>query len=495
MCHSIAICSPRFLNYRAVSTLGYLTLSTNLSNVSSGCTLHFICEDATISLAPYRPTGCVSNTSNTSPTPSSASSSSSRSSSGVSSGTSTASVSKITVLPASELVCLLDLGFFEISLRLNDQATARAPKLDLRATVSDLHLRTCADSGEALCQLITYLSTNGDLLCPTDDGADELPLNQGAPLSNQRGPVDPLISTADETALPVANATVLLTPAQHQRVAALMEDAMQEVPHVPRTPPSPPAPLDADAESSTSSSEPTHSDDDPEVFFFPDEAAEMQQRQAARRLKVRSQSTCLPNIGKSTCNETCSSASGGNPAAAAAAHDDNADRLSMNSLTRELLNFEANQADDATADASVNSAAAVRIEAHPQVAHELGNVAQPVAAATGKQRRVSAGSRTSSSRRSAAAAAAAAAAPDTDDEFCIIGEEERPRCGFETVPISNPREICFVENHFSVPAVQADLLQAPSHFPMAGMRYTLCELTLTWHLYGGQDFETTPANG
>ena len=36
-----------------------------------------------------------------------------------------------------------------------------------------------------------------------------------------------------------------------------------------------------------------------------------------------------------------------------------------------------------------------------------------------------------------------------------------------------------------------DLLKAPKDFPMAVMRYTLCEMSLTWQLYGGKDFSTS----
>lgn len=45
-----------------------------------------------------------------------------------------------------------------------------------------------------------------------------------------------------------------------------------------------------------------------------------------------------------------------------------------------------------------------------------------------------------------------------------------------------------MDNHFSLPMGKPDLLKAPENFPMAVMRYTLCEMTLTWHLYGGNDF-------
>ena len=46
-----------------------------------------------------------------------------------------------------------------------------------------------------------------------------------------------------------------------------------------------------------------------------------------------------------------------------------------------------------------------------------------------------------------------------------------------------------VDNHFTLPLGKPDLLKAPENFPMAVMRYTLCEMTIVWHLYGGQDFE------
>lgn len=39
-----------------------------------------------------------------------------------------------------------------------------------------------------------------------------------------------------------------------------------------------------------------------------------------------------------------------------------------------------------------------------------------------------------------------------------------------------------------IPSNKTDLLQAPVDFPMATVRYTLCEMTITWHLYGGSDF-------
>lgn len=50
-----------------------------------------------------------------------------------------------------------------------------------------------------------------------------------------------------------------------------------------------------------------------------------------------------------------------------------------------------------------------------------------------------------------------------------------------------------VDNHFSVPMGKTDQLLAPDHFPDAVFRYTLCEMTVVWHMYGGQDFGQAPA--
>lgn len=49
-----------------------------------------------------------------------------------------------------------------------------------------------------------------------------------------------------------------------------------------------------------------------------------------------------------------------------------------------------------------------------------------------------------------------------------------------------------VDNHFSVPVGKADLLKAPKHFPAPVYRYTLREMTIVWHMYGGLDFKASP---
>lgn len=129
--------------------------------------------------------------------------------------------SKISALSAIDLVCVLDVGLFEISLRLNDKPSALSPKMDLRATVSGGHLRTCSDSGDALAQILFYMSEDGDLVDPSHPKKDELTDNLAA--SKQ-----PLVWTS-----PCSSSTPDVSEEQQQRVNMLMEEAMKESIFVP----------------------------------------------------------------------------------------------------------------------------------------------------------------------------------------------------------------------------------------------------------------------
>lgn len=45
-----------------------------------------------------------------------------------------------------------------------------------------------------------------------------------------------------------------------------------------------------------------------------------------------------------------------------------------------------------------------------------------------------------------------------------------------------------IDNHFSLPSEKNDILSPPPNFPIPEHSYTLCEMTFTWHLFGGKDF-------
>jgi len=84
---------------------------------------------------------------------------------------------------------------------------------------------------------------------------------------------------------------------------------------------------------------------------------------------------------------------------------------------------------------------------------------------------------------------------DDDDEFCILGEEAGtgiiPRYGVPEVRSLCQEPLRIVDNHFSVPIGKTDLLQTPPNYPAPVLKYTLCEMTLIWHMYGGNDFDSS----
>lgn len=86
---------------------------------------------------------------------------------------------------------------------------------------------------------------------------------------------------------------------------------------------------------------------------------------------------------------------------------------------------------------------------------------------------------------------------DPNEEFCILGEEAgtgiMPRHGVPEVRWLCQESLRIIDNHFAVPLGKTDLLKAPRHFPAPILRYTLCEMTLIWHMYGGKDFEASQA--
>ncbi|XP_012533981.1 autophagy-related protein 2 homolog B-like [Monomorium pharaonis] len=84
---------------------------------------------------------------------------------------------------------------------------------------------------------------------------------------------------------------------------------------------------------------------------------------------------------------------------------------------------------------------------------------------------------------------------EDDDEFCILGEEAGtgiiPRYGVPEVRSLCQEPLRIVDNHFSVPVGKTDLLQTPANYPAPVLKYTLCEMTLIWHMYGGNDFDNS----
>jgi len=127
------ICRPVHLPLKSVITVGSFSVSSNIAAQTNTSTLRFMAEDAALF---------------------------------VSNKTGSRHLSPPVDLKR-DYVCVLDLGLFELSLRLYDRAAEQnhgSPRVDLRASVNVLHIRTCADSGKALTDLLTYFAADGDLM-------------------------------------------------------------------------------------------------------------------------------------------------------------------------------------------------------------------------------------------------------------------------------------------------------------------------------------------
>lgn len=429
---------PLYFPYRAIITVSSFMISSNIAAECTGLTLRFIAEDATLSLAPQ----IVPVAGSEEPKKS------------------TKEDNKVTVVPSNDLVCLVELGLFEISLRLNEKATSSFPKFDLRTAINDVHVRTCADSGRALAQLIGYLASEGDLLVQ-DDGSSEI----GDDSSSVGGL--PMGSEQEADLLPVkpSQSAPEVTPKQQQRVNTLMAEAMEES-----------MSLQSTFSDSCRDDQLLADGDGVEVFFFPDED---QNRAAARKKLVNNLVSDHSNKRRFTSDDDSLSIDEGSSVPSSYQDDDHylkqrpfddhsEDTGSVNTEMRELLNFECSvmgmQKEQEEDEA---------VEALPQVTMDLGDVRKHPTNVDNK----------------AASGVARKVSSDTDEDFCFIADEERPHCSNQEVPVLE-EPIRIVDNHFSVPSGKPDLLLAPQGFPMAVTRYTICEMSVTWHLYGGHDFQT-----
>ncbi|XP_031784416.1 autophagy-related protein 2 homolog A [Nasonia vitripennis] len=312
---------PIHLPLRSMVTLGSFSVSSNIAAQTNTSTLRFIAEDLALFISDK--------------------------------------IGKVVDL-RHDYVCVMDLGLFELSLRLNEKMCGGAPRVDLRASNNVLHVRTCSDSGRALMQLLTYFASDGDLTS-----------NSGSTESIT------VPSSEDGESLLGDESINFLSKSQVERVNSLMEEAMEDT---------------VKGTLENTERQYPEKENQVEVFFFPDES---------------------------------------------------------------------------------NAAMANENLKNPETAVNAGPTARPISPAIDHKIDFD----------------------DGDEDFCILGEEAgvgiMPRHGVPEVRWLCQESLRIVDNHFSIPLGKTDLLKAPKNFPPAILRYTLCEMALVWHIYGGKDFGDT----
>ncbi len=68
--------------------------------------------------------------------------------------------------------------------------------------------------------------------------------------------------------------------------------------------------------------------------------------------------------------------------------------------------------------------------------------------------------------------------------FCFF----KPQNGLCEVHALSETPIQIHENHFSKPLERNDILNAPAHLPIPTLRFSIRQLSVVWHIYGGSDF-------
>ncbi|XP_045776886.1 autophagy-related protein 2 homolog A [Maniola jurtina] len=304
---------------------------------------------------------------------------------------------------SKDYVCVLDVGLFELSLRMEDKNTSSndQPQVDLTASNNMVNMYTCWDSASALCRLVTYVASDGDSQPPFDRS------RHTSICSDQ--PLEPLVGLEDRPIEEIRE----LSPSEIQQVNDLMAEAMKESPNNT---------TEEDELNSSTEKEGV------EVFFFPDESNMKQKQLSSEAIDAESEP--------------------------------------------KSLEFEDSPKTEETVESKPTNI---------QVARDLGDPTTTPKTTPRKSKRKKIKSSGEGS--------------NTDDEYCIV--EEQPygqdnEMDEPTVTWLGNGPTFMVDNHFTVPAARSDVLKAPKSFPLPVFRYTLCEMSLTWNMYGGTDFR--PSN-
>ena len=71
----------------------------------------------------------------------------------------------------------------------------------------------------------------------------------------------------------------------------------------------------------------------------------------------------------------------------------------------------------------------------------------------------------------------------------------KPENGICEVHVLGDTPIQIQENHFAKPLERNDTLNAPGHLPVPNFRFSIRQISIVWHIYGGSDFaQPRPSN-
>ncbi|XP_066263102.1 autophagy-related protein 2 homolog B [Euwallacea similis] len=78
---------------------------------------------------------------------------------------------------------------------------------------------------------------------------------------------------------------------------------------------------------------------------------------------------------------------------------------------------------------------------------------------------------------------------NVDEDFCFIGDDAiLPQNGSPEITWFS-QDVKIIENYMAKPDGKRDILAPPKNFPTPTSRYTLCDMSIVWQMYGGNDFK------
>ncbi|CAF3761845.1 unnamed protein product [Rotaria sordida] len=75
-----------------------------------------------------------------------------------------------------------------------------------------------------------------------------------------------------------------------------------------------------------------------------------------------------------------------------------------------------------------------------------------------------------------------------------IGMCRPPKNGICEVHVLSETPIQIHENHFAKPLERNDILNAPAHLPVPTLKFSIRQISIVWHIYGGSDFAIPKPN-
>ncbi|XP_032812105.2 autophagy-related protein 2 homolog B [Petromyzon marinus] len=376
-------------------------------------------------------------------------------------------------------VCVLDMGLLELQITTRspskDSATMTQPKFELCCSNDIIHVRTCADSCAALMRLIQYFAGDGDL----------------APPQRLEDPSDRAPSSLDSQS-PVAAPCAAAPDSDRSSLSDLMVDAMEES-EPAGSPPNVHTNGFDDSTQPQSGEEPVS-----DLFLFPDENGSAASRAAGGG--AAPPTAGRPSHARPSHKKTPLARRAGPGLAPPAPALGFAFGSGSPTQTTGASAAAATPSSSSSSCCSSSSASPVpppRVRARPPPVVGLTETGRGGGGG-------SSGARRDEGRDDDGAAAGGGDGDDggdgdgdddddlpDDDEFCILeapGIGIPARDGEPVVKRLVEDTIELRDEHFSRPLGRADVLRPPARFPVPLARYTLREVSVTWHLYGGRDF-------